>query len=53
MRNISIYHSAVLTGFWLNTKWLWDTERFGALAAFAEIAALPQEVIDLLQRGAS
>ncbi|MBV7337850.1 Uma2 family endonuclease [Chloroflexi bacterium TSY] len=47
-----IYHSTVLSGFWLNTKWIWDTEQYGALAAFAEIAGLPQEMIDLLQRGA-
>jgi Uma2 family endonuclease len=47
-----IYHSTVLTGFWLNTEWLWNTEQYGALAAFAEIAGLPKEMIDLLQRGA-
>ncbi|MEM7129359.1 MAG: Uma2 family endonuclease [Chloroflexota bacterium] len=48
----SVYHSTVLSGFWLNTTWLWDTERYSALAAFAEIAGLPQDVIELLQRGA-
>ncbi|HRW06197.1 MAG TPA: Uma2 family endonuclease [Caldilineaceae bacterium] len=47
-----IYHSTVLSGFWLNTEWLWDTERYSALAAFAEIAGLPQDVVALLQRGA-
>lgn len=47
------YHSTVLSGFWLDPKWLWDTEQYGALTAFAEIAGLPQEVIDLLQRGAT
>jgi len=47
-----IYHSTVLAGFWLNTEWLWDTERYPALAAFAEIAGLPAEMIALLQRGA-
>ncbi|MCB0111863.1 MAG: Uma2 family endonuclease [Caldilineaceae bacterium] len=35
-----IDHSTVLPGFWLNTEWLWDTERYPALAAFAEIAGL-------------
>ena len=48
----TIYHSTVLPGFWLNTVWLWDTERYSALAAFAEIAGLPQEMVALLQRGA-
>ena len=48
-----VYHSTVLSGFWLNTKWLWNPERYGALAAFAEIASLPQEMIELLQRGAA
>lgn len=48
----NIYHSTVLPGFWLNTKWLWDTERYPALAAFAEIAGLPEDVITLLQSGA-
>ncbi|MEZ4866764.1 MAG: Uma2 family endonuclease [Caldilineaceae bacterium] len=47
-----IYHSTVLPGFWLNTEWLWDPEKYSALAAFAEIAGLPQEMINLLQRGA-
>lgn len=48
-----IYHSTVLTGFWLNTAWLWQPEQHSALAAFAEIAGLPQAVIELLQRGAT
>lgn len=47
-----IYHSTVLPGFWLNTAWLWNTEQHSALAAFAEIAGLPKEMIDLLRRGA-
>lgn len=47
-----IYHSTILSGFWLNINWLWDTERYGALAAFAETAGLPQEMIELFQRGA-
>lgn len=47
-----IYHSTVLSGFWLNTAWLWDMERYSALAAFAEVAGLPQEMVELLQRGA-
>lgn len=46
------FHSRVLSGFWLNTNWLWDTERYSALASFAQIAGLPQDVIELLQRGA-
>ncbi|MCB0062108.1 MAG: Uma2 family endonuclease [Caldilineaceae bacterium] len=48
----NIYHSTALPGFWLNTAWLWDTERYPALAAFAEIAGLPEDVVALLQRGA-
>lgn len=48
-----IYHSTVLSGFWLNTEWLWDTERYSALAAFAEVAGLPREMIELLRRGAN
>ncbi|MEM7134457.1 MAG: Uma2 family endonuclease [Chloroflexota bacterium] len=45
------YYSTVLPGFWLNTSWLWDTEQYGALAAFAQIAGLPQEMVDLLRGG--
>lgn len=48
-----IYHSTVLAGFWLNTEWLWDTERYSALAAFAEVAGLPKEITELLRRGAN
>lgn len=48
-----IYHSTVLAGFWLNTEWLWDTERYSALAAFGEVAGLPKEMIELLRRGAN
>ena len=39
----NIYHSTVLEGFWPNIDWLWNTDKYGALAAFAEIAGLPQE----------
>ncbi|MEZ4659171.1 MAG: Uma2 family endonuclease [Caldilineaceae bacterium] len=48
-----IYHSTVLSGFWLKPEWLWDPERHSALAAFAEIAGLPPDVVDLLRGGAN
>lgn len=46
------YHSSVLNGFWLNPQWLWQPDQYSALAAFAEVAGLPQEFVALLQRGA-
>ncbi len=47
-----LYHSTVLTGFWLNPQWLWQPDQYSALAAFAEVAGLPQEFVALFQRGA-
>lgn len=43
-----VYHSSVLPGFWLRVDWLWAEEQPSPLLAFAEIAGLPQEVVDLL-----
>ncbi len=46
------YRSTVLPGFWLYPQWLWQPDQYSALAAFAEVANLPQEFINLFQRGA-
>lgn len=39
-----VYRSAVLAGFWLDTAWLWQEPLPSPLAAFAEIANLPDDV---------
>jgi Uma2 family endonuclease len=44
-----VYHSTVIPGFWFNVNWLWQEQRPSPLIAFAQIAHLPQEVIDILQ----
>lgn len=44
-----IYRSTVLSGFWLKPVWLWEPEQYSALAAFAEIAGLPADVVELLR----
>lgn len=46
-----LYHSAILPNFWLNPQWLWQPEEHSALAAFAEVAKLPPELVKLLQQG--
>lgn len=46
-----VYKSSALPNFWLNPQWLWHPEEFSALAAFAQVANLPPEFIELLQRG--
>lgn len=43
------YYSTVLPGFWLNPQWLWQPEQYSALAAFAEVAGLPEELVRLLK----
>ncbi len=45
-----IYRSTVLPGFWLNVEWLRTEEQPSPIVAFAEIAGLPEEVIDQLRR---
>lgn len=47
--NDGVYHSRVLAKFWLNPQWLWQPENYSALAASAEIAGLPQEMVKMLQ----
>ncbi|MBM4422345.1 MAG: Uma2 family endonuclease [Chloroflexi bacterium] len=42
-----VYRSAVLSGFWLNVSWLWETP--DTLSAFAQIAELPPQAIADLQ----
>ena len=44
-----VYHSTALSDFWLNTDWLWDIEKYSALAAFAQIAELPAEMAEILR----
>ena len=49
-----IYRSKVLPGFWLKVDWLWEEKLPDSLFAFAEIANLPQELVQTLrglQRG--
>ena len=39
-----VYRSTALTGFWLDTAWLWQEPLPSALVAFAEIANLPEDI---------
>jgi Uma2 family endonuclease len=43
------YHSKVLPGFWLKVDWLWAEELPDTLFAFAEIAGLPENVVQTLR----
>lgn len=43
------YHSRVLPGFWLRVDWLWAETLPDSLFAFAEIANLPQAVVQALR----
>jgi Uma2 family endonuclease len=43
------YHSKVLPGFWLKVDWLWADELPDTLFAFAEIANLPENVVQTLR----
>lgn len=45
-----IYRSTVIPGFWLNVGWLRTEEQPSPILAFAEIAGLPEEVIEQLRR---
>jgi len=42
------YHSRALPGFWLQVDWLWRDELPDSLFAFAEIANLPADVVQVL-----
>lgn len=44
-----VYHSQVLSGFWLKVDWLWAETLPDTLFVFAEIANLPQEVVQTLR----
>jgi Uma2 family endonuclease len=45
-----VYRSTAIPNFWFNVNWLWEEQRPSPLIAFAQIANLPHEVIDILQR---
>jgi Uma2 family endonuclease len=45
-----VYRSSVIPSFWFKPAWLWEEERPSPLLLFAEIAGLPEAVIQALRQ---
>jgi Uma2 family endonuclease len=44
-----VYHSTILTGFWLRIDWLWLTEKPDPFFTFAELIGLPASLVQQLR----
>ncbi|MBM3235777.1 Uma2 family endonuclease [Candidatus Poribacteria bacterium] len=45
-----IYHSEVLSGFWLRVSWFWQTPLPPTVRILAEIAGVPQELVEAFEQ---
>lgn len=50
--NRGIYRSSTIPGFWIDVNWLWQEELPDPIFTFAEIAGLPQSVVEALRAAA-
>jgi hypothetical protein len=48
----AVYRSTVIPKLWLKLEWLWAAEPVSPVLAFAEIAGLPDEVVEVLRQSA-
>ena len=47
-----VYRSTVIPKLWLKLEWLWTAEPVSPILAFAEIAGLPDEMVEVLRQSA-